>query len=220
LAATLGVLVTAAFLFAAGPTLVHASGLGPVSTGTGSSGSTGVTSDPNDYACSGSVRAGAAEPGVPGHQVFYEFECDGQITGYQLQTEPHQVQYFDQAPTVVNASGSVVNSDQFSCSGTVPGIQINCVGSTAAADETISGEFALTSRVCSEPRIDPLLTVTFATYASSTITQYISGPYDLGRPQGCPADAYGGDTRLGDTPPKVVLTPRGKHGVPISNKKK
>ena len=32
------------------------------------------------------------------------------------------------------------------------------------------------------------------------MTQAISGPFDLGRPKGCPPDAYSGNTRLNPKP--------------------
>ena len=38
------------------------------------------------------------------------------------------------------------------------------------------------------------------------VTQYLAGPYDLGRPWGCTGDRFGADTRLGSTPPTVVLS--------------
>ncbi len=36
------------------------------------------------------------------------------------------------------------------------------------------------------------------------MTQAISGPFDLGRPEGCKADAYSGGTRLNPKPPVFV----------------
>ena len=165
----------------------------------------------------GHIEKGAAEQGVSGTQVEYQFSCDGPITGYQIETEPHQVQYFDQAPLVALAGVPSI-TDSFSCSGFVPGVQINCTGQTSAAFEVITGQFVITGKsLCTEPRLDPILDVTDATAtatlggtktaptASATVTQYISGPYDLGRPYGCKADDYGGDTRLGNHPPKIVL---------------
>jgi hypothetical protein len=92
----------------------------------------------------------------------------------------------------------------------------------------ITGQFVIGGKnLCTEPRLDPILTVTdaiatatiggtkTAPTASATVTQYIAGPSDLGRPWGCKADQYGADTRLGNHPPKVVLP-----GAPASGKKK
>jgi hypothetical protein len=200
----------------------------------GTTGATGTTSatgptasdDPNNYTCFGHIQKGVAESGVSGTQVKYQFSCDGAITGYQLETEPHQIQYFDQSP-VVALNGVASVSDNFSCSAFVPGVQINCAGIASVPFEVITGQFVIAGKnICTEPRVDPILTVTDATAtatiggtktaptASAPVTQYISGPYDLGRPEGCKGDAYGSNTRLGNRPPKVELP-----GPPPSHKK-
>ena len=44
--------------------------------------------------------------------------------------------------------------------------------------------------------MDALLTVTYAYLEKGVITQAISGPFDLGRPLGCPATAQSGKNRL------------------------
>ena len=106
----------------------------------------------------------------------------------------------------------------FSCSAFVPGVQINCTGATSAAFEVITGQFVIAGKgLCTEPRVDPILTVTDVTAtatvggtkaaptATATSTQYVAGPSDLGRPWGCKGDRFGGNTRLGDHPPSVVL---------------
>ena len=180
---------------------------------TGATGTaTPVTEDPNNYTCSGHIAKGAAEPGVTGTQVKYEFYCDGPITGYSIETEPHQIQYFDQAP-LVSLNGVAPLTDSFSCNGFVPGIQINCVGLASAPLELITGQFVIAGKsLCTEPRVDPLLTVTEATAtaaiggtktaptATATVTQSMSGPYrprpSLGL-QGRPVRTH---TRLGQPP--------------------
>ena len=226
LIAALGLTAVAVALPVLGPSLGQAHGVAHAAQGsTGATGST-VVGDPNNYSCFGHIQKGAAESGVSGTQVKYQFSCNGPITGYQLETEPHQIQYFDQAP-VVALHGVVSTLDGFSCAAFVPGIQINCTGSAATAFEVITGQFVIAGKsLCTEPRLDPLLSVTQATAtatiggtktaptATATVTQYISGPYDLGRPYGCKGDSYGADTRLGNRPPKVVLT-----GPPASKKK-
>jgi hypothetical protein len=218
LIAALGVALVAIALPLLGTSLGQAHSVAHTAQGsTGASGATPATDDPNNYTCYGHIQKGVAEAGVPGPEVEYQFSCDGAITGYQLQTEPHQIQYFDQAP-VVALSGVPSITDNFSCSGFVPGIQINCTGQAATPFEVITGQFVIAGKsICTEPRVDPLLTVTFASAtatiggtkaaptATATVTQYISGPYDLGRPYGCKGDQYGSDTRLGNHPPKVVL---------------
>ena len=83
-----------------GPSLVQASGTAHVAAGatgatgtTAATGATGtttpVTDDPNNYTCFGHIQKGVAEPGVTGTQVEYQFSCDGPITGYSIETEPH-----------------------------------------------------------------------------------------------------------------------------------
>ena len=219
LISAIGVVAVAAALAVLGPALGQAHGLARAAQGTtGATGSTAASDDPNNYTCFGHIQKGAPEAGVPGTQVEYQFSCDGPITGYQLETEPHQIQYFDQAP-VVALHGVASVLDSFSCSAFIPGVQINCTGQTSAAFEVITGQFVIAVKsLCTEPRLDPILTVTDATAtatiggtktaptASATVTQYISGPFDLGRPWGCKGDVYGADTRLGNHPPKIVLT--------------
>jgi hypothetical protein len=217
----LAVFVVAIALAVLGPALVRAASVAhepPAgASATGSTGSTAVSDNPNNYTCVGHIQRGAAEPGVPGTQVSYQFACDGPITGYAIETEPHQIQYFDQSP-VVALRGVPSVTDGFSCNAFLPGVQLNCTGSTSAAFEVITGQFVIADkRLCAEPRLDPILTVADATAtatiggpkaaptASATLTQYLSGPYDLGRPWGCKGDRYSADTRLGGNPPSIVL---------------
>jgi hypothetical protein len=227
LTTALAVLAVAVGVPALGASLVQARGAHAAQGSTGATGSTVASDDPNNYTCDGHIQQGAAEQGVSGTQVEYQFSCDGPITGYQIETEPHQVEYFDQAPLV--ALGGVPSTvDNCSCSAFVPGVQINCTGQTSVAFEVITGQFVIAGKnLCTEPRLDPILTVTDATAtatlggtktaptASATVTQYISGPYDLGRPWGCKGDAYGSNTRLGNNPPRIVLP-----GPPSGGKKK
>ena len=223
--AVLGVFAVTIAIAALGTSLgqarsAHAAGA------TGTTGATQATDDPNNYTCNGHIQKGVAESGVSGTQVEYQFSCDGPITGYEIETEPHQVQYFDQAP-LVKLAGVPSTTDSFSCSAFIPGVQINCTGQTSAAFEVITGQFVIADKnLCTEPRLDPILSVADATAtatiggtksaptASAVVTQYLSGPYDLGRPWGCKADKYGDDTRLGNRPPTIVLT-----GPPPSKKK-
>jgi hypothetical protein len=231
MAAALGVLVTAAAVAVLAPSLLQADSTAPLTTGatgaTGSTGATVATDDPNNYTCAGHIRRGVAEQGVTGTQVQYQFSCDGPISGYAIETEPHQVQYFDQAP-VVALAGVPSATDSFSCSAFIPGVQINCAGVASTAFDVITGQFTIADKnLCAEPRLDPILTVTDATAtatlggtkaaptASATVTQYISGPFDLGRPWGCKGDRFGANLRLGSNPPKVVLP-----GLPAAGKAK
>lgn len=163
--------------------------------------------NPNNYSCFGSLSAGTPEAGSEEQQVAYAFHCSGPITGYQLQSQI-PVTGVESAPLVSNIpSGKPVN-DTFSCSSEIPGYADNCVGATGSAYETIAGQFAIATKLCAEPRVDALLTVTYAYLEKGVLTQAISGPFDLGRPSGCKPDAYSGWTRLNPKP--VVLATAGK----------
>lgn len=168
-------------------------------------------SNPNNYTCIGKIGAGEAEEGNEEQQVKYSFYCDGQITGYQLESNV----------PVTGAPGSPLLStlkpgflageplkDTFSCSGEIPGWAVNCVGSTKTAYELVTGQFSIEKKLCVEPREDPLLTVTYAYLEKGVVTQAISGPFDLGRPGGCKPDKYSGSTRL---EPKGLNIKKKKH---------
>jgi hypothetical protein len=164
--------------------------------------------NPNNYSCFGSLSAGKPEAGSEEQQVAYAFHCSGPITGYQLQSQI-PVTGVEAAPLVTNIpSGTPVN-DTFSCSSEIPGYADNCVGATKSEYETIAGQFAIGTKLCAEPRVDALLTVTYAYLEKGVPTQAISGPFDLGRPSGCKPDAYSGWTRLNPKP--VVLASAGAH---------
>ncbi|HEY3827595.1 MAG TPA: hypothetical protein VGL57_00215 [Solirubrobacteraceae bacterium] len=165
----------------AGPAFAHAEAIEP--------------SNPNNYECSGNLSAGKAEAGGEETPVKYTFLCDGQITGYQVQTQL-PIAGIEGAPLVTNHAGTPLN-DTFSCSGAFPGYALNCVGSsTTEPEEKITGQFEIGWKLCTEPRVDALLTVTYAYLEKGVITQAISGPFDLGRPLGCPATAQSGKNRL------------------------
>lgn len=165
--------------------------------------------NPNNYSCLGSISSGTAEEGSEEQQVQYKFYCDGPITGYQLESQVPLTGLSDQPTLTNNATTKAVN-DTFSCSGEVPGWALNCVGLAKEGYETITGQFAIGTKMCAEPRVDPLLTVTYAYIEKGVATQAISGPFDLGRPEGCPADANSGYTRLN---PKPATAADGKHKV-------
>jgi hypothetical protein len=156
--------------------------------------------NPNNYSCLGHTAPGKPEVGSEEQQVTYVFYCSGPITGYQLQAQV-PVTGIQSAPLVTNAAGDALG-DTFSCSGEVPGFALNCVGLAKAGYETITGQLAIGSKICAEPRVDPLLTVTYAYLEKGVVTQAISGPYDLGRPKGCPPDGLSGWDRLDPKPDK------------------
>lgn len=164
--------------------------------------------NPNNYSCFGAIAAGKPEAGSEEQQVAYTFHCNGPITGYQLQSQI-PVTGVQAAPLVSAIPSGVALTDTFSCTSEVPGYAENCVGATKTGYETIAGQFSIGSKLCVEPRVDPLLTVTYAYLEKGVVTQAISGPFDLGRPTGCPPNANSGFTRLNPKP--VPTAAKGKH---------
>jgi hypothetical protein len=163
-------------------------------------------SNPNNYSCLGHTGAGQPELGSEEQQVRYAFYCNGPITGYQLQAQI-PLTGIQSPPVVADRAGKTL-ADTFSCSGDVPGFALNCVGAAKASYETVTGQFAIASKLCAEPRVDPLLTVTYAYLEKGVVTQAISGPFDLGRPLGCKPDVLSGSTRLN---PKQVSSSHKTH---------
>jgi hypothetical protein len=183
-------------------------------------------SNPNNYSCLGGIAPGTPEVGNEEQQVAYVFYCNGPITGYQLQAQIPLTGV--QTPPLVTAGASVLGAptgkpltDTFSCSGEIPGYAENCVGAAKQGYETIAGQFAIGTKICAEPRVDPLLTVTYAYLEKGVVTQAISGPFDLGRPSGCPPSAFSGGTRLNPKPvPLKASKKANKKGNKKSPKKK
>jgi hypothetical protein len=158
--------------------------------------------NPNNYNCIGKTAAGEPEPGNEEQQVQYSFYCNGPITGYQLQSQIPVTGVQGSPVLTSNATGKSL-SETFSCSGEFPGVAANCVGLAKQGYETITGELSIGTKLCAEPRVDPLLTVTYAYLEKGVVTQAISGPFDLGRPTGCPPDAYSGYSRFKPKPAAV-----------------
>jgi hypothetical protein len=155
--------------------------------------------NPNNYNCIGKVAAGEPEAGNEEQQVKYSFYCNGPITGYQVQSQIPLTGVQGQPSLTANATGKPL-SEAFSCSGEFPGFAANCVGLAKLGYATIAGQVSIGTKLCAEPRIDPLLTVTYAYLEKGVVTQAISGPFDLGRPAGCPVDAYSGYSRFNPKP--------------------
>jgi hypothetical protein len=174
-------------------------------------------SNPNNYTCRGLIGNGPPEVGSEEQQVQYTFFCNGPITGYQIQAQI-PLTGVEASPLLTTIPAGTPLKDTFSCSGEVPGYAANCVGATKEGYERVTGEFAIGTKLCAEPRVDPLLTVTYAYSEKGVVTQAISGPYDLGRPEGCKADAYSGGTRLNPKPP--VFVHKKKHGKKKAHAKK
>lgn len=146
--------------------------------------------NPNNYQCTGHIAAGKPEEGSSEQQVAYTIACSGPISGYAIQTGAVQSTGFESAPLVNNEKGEAITTASFSCNGEIPGFGFDCVGNTTAAFQIVTGQFAIGSPLCAVPRVDPKLIVTYAYLnEKKVITQAISGPFDLGRPHGCPAAA-------------------------------
>jgi hypothetical protein len=168
-------------------------------------------SNPNNYNCLGSLAAGTPEAGSEEQQVQYTFYCNGPITGFQVQSQI-PVTGVSSPPEVTNLEKKLL-ADTFSCSGELPGWAANCVGSTVAGYENVTGQFAIGTKLCAEPRVDALLTVVYAYLEKGKVTQAISGPYDLGRPKGCKPDFYSKYNRFNPAPlPAKKAVKKGKAG--------
>jgi hypothetical protein len=140
----------------------------------------------NNYDCAGHLTAGEPQDNVDGTQIKYSFGCSGPILGFQIQPNI-EISSFDTDVIVLDDAGAAVTTDSFSCNAFVPTWGINCIGKYTGGWNHIQGQFAIEGNLCDEPRIDPLLTVVYATATSAgVVTQYISGPFDLGRVHGCP----------------------------------
>jgi len=174
-------------------------------------------SNPNNYTCAGLIAAGQPEAGSEEQQVQYTFFCNGPITGYQLQAQI-PLTGVEASPLVSTIQPQTPLKDTFSCSGEIPGYADNCVGATKEGYERVTGQFAIDTKICAEPRVDPLLTVTYAYLEKGVVTQAISGPFDLGRPSGCRPDAFSGGTRLNPKPP-VIIHKKKKHKKKAAAKK-
>lgn len=152
--------------------------------------------NPNNYECHGHIEAGKPEiEGEEEQQVQYQFACDGPITGYQLEAND-EVTGVGPSALVTYYLKNEPLTDSFSCGGELPGWAVNCVGSTKGRGEVITGQFSIETPICAEPRVSPLLTVTYAYIEKEVVTQAISGPFELGRPWGCKADKYSKQPRL------------------------
>ena len=165
--------------------------------------------NPNNYSCFGSLAAGKPEAGSEEQQVAYAFHCNGPITGYQLQSQI-PVTGVEASPLVSNIpSGKPRERHVLLLLGS-PRLCRQLRRRDQARDTRRSpGSSRSATKLCAEPRVDALLTVTYAYLEKGVVTQAISGPFDLGRPTSCPPDAYVGWTRLNPKP--VVLASAGKH---------
>jgi hypothetical protein len=125
------------------------------------------------------------------------FACSGPITGYQIQPQIPAQSLDTEVFATDRTTKAVVPTDFFSCSGIIPSYGINCVGTYGGSYEVVAGQFSIDPKLCDEPRVDPLLSVVYATKSSTgAVTQAIAGPFDLGRPRGCPKSSQNGKWRI------------------------
>jgi hypothetical protein len=181
----------------------------------------GASANPNNYDCGGHIEAGKPQPGDDSTQVQYVFACGGPITGYQIQPQISDTG-FSTDVSVFDQQKNPVTTDSFTCNGDFPGWGFNCIGKyTGTTYANVVGSFSIDGKLCDEPRVDPLLTVVYASADSKgVVTQAISGPYDLGRPRGCPKSALGGKTRIpSDDALKAGAKPVKKKATKKSKKK-
>jgi hypothetical protein len=163
----------------------------------------------NENICKGHVEKGDADPDDPeSTQVAYVFACAGKITGYQVQPD-HAVQGQEtEVFAIDHTTKEVIPTDSFSCNGEFPGYGVNCVGSYSGNWGIVRGQFSINEKLCAEPRVDPLLTVMYASKdAKGNVTQAIAGPFDLGRPRGCPKSARNGKWRIPQDKEESTIEP-------------
>jgi hypothetical protein len=163
-------------------------------------GTTPATADnnPNNMLCKGHIGKGEPSPDDPSATVVkYVFACSQAITGYQVQPDHAVTSVETEVFATDHTTKAVVPTDSFSCFGDLPGYGVNCTGTYGGNWEVVAGSFSIDAKLCDEPRVDPLLTVTFGTAnAQRQVTQFLAGPFDLGRPRGCPKSGRGGKTRI------------------------
>jgi hypothetical protein len=154
--------------------------------------------NPNNTDCRGHVEKGEPSPDdASATQVKYVFACSGPITGYQVQPQIPAQSIDTEVFALDAATKQVVPTDSFSCQGIIPSYGINCTGVYGGNYEIVSGQFSIDPKLCAEPRVDPLLTVVYASKnASGAVVQAMAGPFDLGRPRGCPKSSGNGKWRI------------------------
>jgi hypothetical protein len=164
--------------------------------------------NPNNTLCKGHASKGKPDPDDPDSGVVqYTFACSQPITGYVIQPDKQATGYETEVFGTDRTNGQVTAADAFSCAGDIPGFGINCTGSYQGNFDTVTSTFTVDGDVCAEPRVDPLLIVTFASVSGTKATQYIAGPFDLGRPRGCPKSAHAGKWRIPPSNDESTIAP-------------
>jgi hypothetical protein len=160
--------------------------------------------NPANTLCKGHINKGKPDPADPTSGVVeYTFGCSQAITGYTILPDKQATSYETEVFGADPKTKEVVANDAFSCMGDLPGWGINCTGTYTGNWDAVKASFTVDGNVCKEPRVDPLLVVTYAADNGGKVTQYIAGPFDLGRPRGCPKSGRAGKTRI----PQETLEP-------------
>jgi hypothetical protein len=140
--------------------------------------------------CAGHVKPGTASEDFE-NPIDYTFACTGRIVGYMIVTD-REIDGFDTEIEVHDAAGAIIPSDSFACEGDFPGFGVGCLG-TYGANGLVAGTVSLSSqKPCAEPRVHPKLIVVAEALDLTTGAPLknslgaMAGPFDLGRPRGCP----------------------------------
>jgi hypothetical protein len=179
--------------------------------------------------CKGHIAAGVKdETGLLDNPVSYQFACSQPITGYSIISDK-EIDAWDTEVFVKDGQKNVIPTDSFSCNGDSPGFGVNCVGKYNTNWSLVEAQYNLSStKLCAEPRHDPLLVVTYATYSKDAngnpakdsngnpvVTTALAGPFDLGRPRGCKRTKFSGKTRIpqagSDSPAESAPAVRRRH---------
>jgi hypothetical protein len=141
-------------------------------------------------ACSGHVDPGTVSDDFE-NPIDYKFACAGRIVAYMIVTD-REIDSFDTEIEVHDPAGAIIAADGFACEGDFPGFGVGCLG-TYGANGVVTGTISLSERKpCDEPRVDPKLVVVTESLDPNTgeplkrSNGSMAGPFDLGRPRGCP----------------------------------
>jgi len=113
--------------------------------------------------------------------VEYKFLCYEPIKGFVLASSK-EMTGFNITADVFGTDGVISGTDRFAeCEGELPGLGFTCAGTYTAGNKLITSTFAMSEDPCVLPRPSTWIAVEAATTAAK-----LSGPFDLGRPRGCP----------------------------------
>jgi hypothetical protein len=142
------------------------------------------------FTCSGGIKPGTVTDEFE-NPLDYRFACTGRVVGFMIVTQ-REIDAFDTELEVHDAAGTIVPADGFACEGDFPGFGVGCLG-TYSTNNVVTGTISLSSqKPCAEPREDPKLVVVAESLDPNTgaglknSTGSMAGPFDLGRPRGCP----------------------------------